>query len=83
MRCVMFGYAKQQKAYRRLDTTTGKVLISRSVTFAKYAVNQPRNRDEDTPSVIDVFGDSEDNQEPSDQATSEEGSWTPVIGSPK
>ena len=54
----------------------------RSVTFAEYAVDQPRNHDEDTPSVVDVVGDGEDNQEPSDHATSEKGSWPPVPGSP-
>ena len=39
VRCVLLGYAKQHKAYRLLNTTTGKVFISRSVTFAETAVD--------------------------------------------
>ena len=76
---MLLGYAKQHKAYRLLNTTTGKVFMSRSVTFAETAVDQPRK--EDTPSIIDVVGDGEDNPDPSDHATSDEGICTPVPGS--
>ena len=76
---MLFGYAKQHKAYRLLHATTGKVSISQSVTFAETAVDQPRK--EATPSVIDVVGDGEDNPDPSDHATSDEGICTPVPGS--
>ena len=77
---MLLEYAKQHKAYRLLNTTTGKVFISRSVTFAETAVDQPRKVA--TPSVIDVVGDGEDNPDPSDRATSDEGICTPVPGSP-
>ena len=50
------------------------------MTIAETAVDQPRK--EDTPSVIDVVGDGEDNQDPRDHATSDEGICTPVPGSP-
>ena len=73
---MLLGHANQHKAYRLLDTTTGKVLISRSVTFAENVVDHPRKQE--TPSVIDIVGDGEDNRDPSDRATSDEESCTPV-----
>uniref|UniRef100_A0AAV1UZ15 Integrase catalytic domain-containing protein n=1 Tax=Peronospora matthiolae TaxID=2874970 RepID=A0AAV1UZ15_9STRA len=80
VRCIILGYAKQHKAYRLLNTATGKVFVSRSVTFVETAVEQTRK--EDTPSVIDVVGDGEDMQDPRDHAISDEGTCTPVPGSP-
>ena len=76
---MLLGYAKQHKDYRLFDTTTGKVFISRIVTFAETVVELPHS--EDTPSVIDVVGNGEDNQDPSDHATSDEGTSTLVPAS--
>ena len=56
------------------------MFVSRSVTFVETAVEQPRN--EGTPSVIDVVEDVDDIQDLSDHATSDEGTCTPVPGSP-
>uniref|UniRef100_A0AAV1V3K5 Integrase catalytic domain-containing protein n=1 Tax=Peronospora matthiolae TaxID=2874970 RepID=A0AAV1V3K5_9STRA len=80
LRCMLLGYAKQHKAYRLLNTATGKVFVSRSVTFVETAEEQTRY--EDTPSVIDVVGDGDDLQDPRDHAISDEGTCTPVPGSP-
>ena len=37
LRSRFLGYAKQNKAYRLLDDTTGRIVISRSVTFSEHS----------------------------------------------
>ncbi|CAI5712611.1 unnamed protein product [Peronospora destructor] len=80
VRCLLLGYAKQHKAYRLLDASTGEIVISRSVTFDEDAAVQPRTSG--TPCVIDVVSDGEENQEPIN-TSSNDGTHTPITGSPR
>nr|CCA21916.1 PREDICTED: copia proteinlike putative [Albugo laibachii Nc14] len=67
VRCLLLGYSKQHKAYRLLNASTGAIVISRSVTFAESATTFPRRVN--TPGVIDVVGDGEQDQDMHDEST--------------
>ena len=80
VRCLLLGYSKQHKAYRLLNAGTGAIVISRSVTFTDNTAVQRSNNN--TPCVIDVVGDDEEGQGPSD-TPAHDGYHTPVTGSPR
>lgn len=63
VRCPMLRYSTQHKAYRLLDASAGAIVISRTVTFVKH-VPTIVARKQCAPSVIDIAGDEEHDQEP-------------------
>ena len=86
LRSRFLGYAKQNKAYRLLDDNTGRIVISRSVTFSEHTAVQPHSAINGTPCVMDVMDDEDDDgdedREPSDASRSD-GIHTPISGSPR
>ena len=65
-----------------LDTSTGAIVISRSVTFAKTAEIMPINPQSDSTScVINVLGEGDDDEE-MNLTSMDDGVNTPRSGSP-